>query len=181
MPFQSRVDFETAEFLFKKDQMSAGRINELLGLWAASNVKLGGSAPFKSAAQMYQTIDNAALGDIPWQSFKLHYERETHPTESPSWMTDEHTIWYRDPHEVVKNLLANPDFVGGMKLAPHRDYDVNGQCQYSDFMSGDWSWGQAVCILLSLIGSPSLICFPGCPCFGSKQPWCHSRPHYPGK
>jgi hypothetical protein len=51
-PFRSRIEFETAEFLFKKDQMSAGGINELMGLWAASNVKFGGLAPFKNCADV---------------------------------------------------------------------------------------------------------------------------------
>ena len=161
--------------------MSAGRINELMGLWAASNVKLGGSAPFKNCLDMYRTIDNVALGDIPWKSFKLCYEGEMHPTESPSWMTDHHTIWYRDPNEVVKNLLANPDFVGEMKLGPHRDYDAAGQRQYSDFLSGDWSWAQAVCFRTLFIGLSSLILSSGCSGCGSEQPRGRSRPHHPGK
>jgi hypothetical protein len=32
--------------------MSAGGINELMGLWAASNVKFGGLAPFKNCADV---------------------------------------------------------------------------------------------------------------------------------
>jgi hypothetical protein len=123
--------------------MSAGRIDELMELWAASNVAIGGSSPFRNARDMYQTIDRSALGDVPWDSFKLRYRGEV-DSQSPTWMTAEHTVWFRDPHIVVQNLLANADFMGETNLAPHRDYDASGGRQYSDFMSGDWAWDQAV-------------------------------------
>ena len=145
-PFRSRIEFKTAEFLFKKEQVSAGCIDELFELWAASNIALGGTSPFKNARDMYKTIDQATLGGVPWESFKLRYQDEVDPEQSPSWMTAEHTVWYRDPDQVIKNLLANPDFAGDMDFSPQRDYDVNGQRQYHNFMTGDWSWEQAVSV-----------------------------------
>ena len=182
-PFKTRVDFETAEFLYKKDQMSAGRINELMELWAASNVAAGGSSPFRNALDMYQTIDRAVLGDVPWESVKLRYQGEdlgVVNSPSPSWMTAEHTVWFRDPRKVVQNLLANADFMGETNLAPHRDYDAAGRRQYSDFMSGDWAWEQAVRILdIRLL--TSLIKSPGCPRVRSEQLRRPSGPHSSGQ
>lgn len=163
MPFCSRVEFETAEFLFKKDQMSAGHINELFELWAASNVALGGSPPFKNSRDMYQTIDLATLGDVPWQSFTLRYQGEIDPTQSPSWKMANHMIWYRDPHQVVKNLLANSDFAGEVDFAPLRAYDAASRRQYHNFMSGDWSWERAVSISKCVL-PPPLTSLPGHPC-----------------
>jgi hypothetical protein len=164
-PFKTRIDFETAELLYKKDQMSAGHINDLMELWAASNVAHGRSSPFRNALDMYKTIDRAVLGDVLWDSFKLRYQGVDQgevDSPSPTWMTAEHTIWFQDPCKVIQNLLANADFMGETNLAPHRNYDRAGQHQYSDFMSGDWAWDQAVrildiCLLTFLINNP------GCP------------------
>ena len=34
-PYQSRADFELADFLFRKDQMSGKKVSELMDIWAA--------------------------------------------------------------------------------------------------------------------------------------------------
>jgi len=117
-PFCSCVEFETAEFLFKKEQMLAGCIDRLFELWAVSNIALGRTSPFKNACDMYKTINQATLGDVPWKLLKLHYQDEVDPKQSPSWMTTEHTVWYWEPDQVIKNLLANPDFAGDMNISP---------------------------------------------------------------
>jgi len=118
-PFGSHVEFETAEFLYKKVQMSAGDINFLFELWTAYNFQRGGSAPFNNAGDMYRHIDNATLGEVPWQSFTLKYQGAFDPEQSPSWKGAEHVVWFMDPHEVVKKLLANPDFTDGIDFTPH--------------------------------------------------------------
>ena len=79
---------------------------------------------------MYQTIDDAALGDVPWQSFTLQHDSNGDTVKSPSWMTSEHTVWFRDPHEVAKTLLANPAFADKIDFAPLRDYDAAGDRLY---------------------------------------------------
>ena len=35
-PYNNRVEFELADFLFQQNQMSAGDINSLLNIWAAT-------------------------------------------------------------------------------------------------------------------------------------------------
>src|SRR6267154_5428604 len=44
-PYRNHVEFETAEFLYTRNQMSAGDINTLLDLWAATLLKSGDKPP----------------------------------------------------------------------------------------------------------------------------------------
>ena len=55
-------------------------------------------------------------------------------------------VWFRNPHDVIKNMLASRDFDGEMDAAPYHDYDAKGNQQYQHFMSGDWAWRQAVIV-----------------------------------
>jgi hypothetical protein len=131
--------------------MPASDIDTLCDLWAASMLKYNGAAPFAGHRDLYSCIDEVKVGDVRWSSFKLSYKDQLPAgDESPSWMTAEYEVWYRNPHEVVKNMLANTDFDGEMDSAPYRDYDANGDRQYSNFMSADWAWKQAVMLILAI-------------------------------
>jgi hypothetical protein len=140
-PFDSRISFETAEFLYKRAQMSAGKIDDLLDLWAASLLKAGGSPLFKGHRDLYHTIDSAKHGDVPWKNFKVQYDGGN---RTAPWMSEDYDVWYRDPHEVVLDMLARTDFNGEVDAAPFREYGADGKRVYHDFMSGDWAWKQAV-------------------------------------
>jgi len=137
-----------AEFLFKRNQMPAGQIDTLLDLWAAKVLKHGGIAPFASHSDMYETIDSAKHGNIEWQCLKLKYEDVIPPGNAPTWMVDEFEVWYRNPREVMKSMLANTDFAGEIDVAPLREYDEEENREYKNFMSGDWAWKQAVSYFL---------------------------------
>ncbi|KAG1770411.1 hypothetical protein EV702DRAFT_951777, partial [Suillus placidus] len=51
---------------------------------------------------------------------------------------------YHDPQDVIHNMLANPDYAGEFDYRPYREFSTNGdECQWRDFMSGDWAWDQA--------------------------------------
>ncbi|KIJ57722.1 hypothetical protein HYDPIDRAFT_171577, partial [Hydnomerulius pinastri MD-312] len=76
MPFNDRIEFKTAEFLYTRNQMSAGDINFLLELWAASLVKHDENPPFADADDLYDTIDSTELGDVKWESFTVQYTGE---------------------------------------------------------------------------------------------------------
>ena len=143
-PYGSRLEFETADFLYRRNQMSGSNINHLFDLWAASLASHDDTPPFNRHTQMYETIDATPLGDVAWESFGLKYNREFPGDEVPAWMTDEHEIWFRDPRELVQNLLSNPDFDGEFDYSPLQEYDAAGNHRFQDFMSGDWAWEQAV-------------------------------------
>lgn len=63
-PFTNRTEFETAEFLFKKNQMSQGDINTLMDLWAATLLKHGDTPPFSNYQDMDKVIDSIPLGVV---------------------------------------------------------------------------------------------------------------------
>lgn len=58
-------------------------------------------------------------------------------------MNDPQVIWYRDPLDVLRSMIANPDFAEEFDYTPYHEY-INGVHQFHDFMSGDWAWKQAV-------------------------------------
>ncbi|KAI5989293.1 hypothetical protein EDD15DRAFT_2198580 [Pisolithus albus] len=142
-PYNSRLEFELADFIYTRNQMSAANLNILLELWAASLVEAGANPIFSSYKEMYRTIDKTEVGDVKWQSFTVKYAGDVE-TDPVPWMHDEYDIWFRDPHEVVQNMLANPEFAKEMDYRPFREYDTKSSTRrWQDFMSGDWAWRQA--------------------------------------
>ncbi|KAI6096588.1 hypothetical protein F5141DRAFT_1220658 [Pisolithus sp. B1] len=143
-PYSSRLEFELADFLFTRSQMSAANINELLNLWNASLLSTGGQPIFRDSGEMYKTIDSTPLGDVQWEKFSTSYTGER-PTENvPPWMNDTYDIWFRSPKEVIRNMLSRPDFSDAIDYRPFREYEsATDSRQWEDFMSGDWAWKQA--------------------------------------
>ncbi|KAJ8691166.1 hypothetical protein PTI98_010762 [Pleurotus ostreatus] len=137
-PFESRSAFETADLLFRRVQMRQERIDDLMNIWNQT-----GSAPFANHKAMLATIDSSPLGGVPWQSISIFYQGAKPATDIPQWMDDENTVWFRDPRELVKNIVDNPDFEGEFDYAAYREYDDSDERRYKDFMSGDWAWRQS--------------------------------------
>jgi Plavaka transposase len=150
-PYENQTQFETAEFLYTQNQMSAGDINDLLKLWGSTLANHNDKPPFLSERHLYDTIDATQLGDVKWESFSLRYNdisphvtERSEPDNVPSWKSSQYEVWYRDPHALVKNMLANPDFKDDFDYAPFQEYASDGNHRFHDLMSGDWSWRQAV-------------------------------------
>jgi hypothetical protein len=143
-PYNNRLEFEVADFLYRRNQMSAGNINSLLALWAASLAIHNDEPPFSNVAQMYDTIDSTPLGDIPWESFSLQYNGIQPEDDIPSWMEADYDVWFRNPRTLVHNMLSNPDFKSDFDLAPLQERTVDGTHRFCNFMSGNWAWKQAV-------------------------------------
>jgi hypothetical protein len=59
-------------------------------------------------------------------------------------MDGEYEVWFRNPKELVQNMLANPDFNGEFDCSPFHEYDSKNNHRFYNFMSGDWAWKQAV-------------------------------------
>ncbi|KAG1722022.1 hypothetical protein EDD22DRAFT_790503 [Suillus occidentalis] len=143
-PFRNRTEFETAEFLYKHNQMPAGQIDRLLDLWASTLAKHNDNLPFADHRDLYHVIDSSPFGDVPWQRFTVAYDGERLADEDKPWMDDEYEVWFRDPHEVARNMLANSTYADEIDYCPYREYSTEGnKCQWKDFMSGDWVWDQA--------------------------------------
>ncbi|KAG1903865.1 uncharacterized protein F5891DRAFT_1126823 [Suillus fuscotomentosus] len=142
-PYHNRLEFECAEFMYTKNQMSAGDIDKILHLWGVTLAVHNNNSPFADHRDLYKTIDATPLGDVAWQSFSLQYNGNKPAGQCPLWMEQSHEVWFRDPHTVVKNMLANPDFKHSIDYMLYRESEEKGeQHHYKDFMSGDWAWQQ---------------------------------------
>jgi Plavaka transposase len=149
-PFRDEIAFRTAEYFFKEDQTSAGKIDHLLELWAATLAQHGDTPPFSDHQDLYNVIDSISVGGVPWESHIFTYEGECPEQDPPKWMTTEYTIWYRDPRQLFHNMIGNPEFTGHIDYAPLRQFGPSEDedelvREYENFMSGDWAWKQAVC------------------------------------
>ncbi|KAK6997418.1 hypothetical protein R3P38DRAFT_2562260 [Favolaschia claudopus] len=140
-PFESRSEFEFAEFLYVQEEMSGAQIDRLAQL--LTGLYDGVDPPFADHQDLYATIDAIQQGDIPWQSFSVKY---TGPIPEggtvPVWMTETFEVWFRSPLGIFEKQLANPDFEGEMDWAPNRIFK-NRKRQFVDLFSGNWVWEQA--------------------------------------
>ncbi|KAG2127265.1 uncharacterized protein EDB93DRAFT_1257087 [Suillus bovinus] len=143
MPYDNCAEFETAEFLFTCNQMSAKQIDTLLDLWATTLIKHNDAPPFANHRNMYTTIDATPLGDTPWKSFMLCYNRAKPEQDIPPWMDGQYDVWYRDPLQMMHSILAKCAFDGGIEYSPYHDYTTEDKQYFKNFMSGDWVWKQA--------------------------------------
>ena len=149
-PYNSRNEFELANFLFHQNQMSAGDIDSLLKIWAATLAPHNDHPPFRNHTELYNTIDTTPIGDVPWESFTVTYNGDIPDGKRLPWMEEEFEVWFRNPKELVQNMLANPDFNDEFDCSPFHEYDKNDRHRFHNFMSGDWAWKQAVCIYFTL-------------------------------
>lgn len=147
-PFNSRAEFRLAEFVFTETEMSERNSNTLMEIIAALLRPHDEDPPFRDHKELLATIDAIPYGDIPWKSFKAKYQGDFPSGEVPEWMTTEYEVHYRDPHQVVLNMLANPDFDGHFDYMPFQEF-ANEKRRWSNFMSGNWAWRQAVSYCLN--------------------------------
>lgn len=143
-PFRSRLEFDFAHYHFVEVQNSAGAINTALDIWQASVLKYGEEVPWKNAQDLYDTIDLIQLGDAPWKVHKICYQGPRPPGTPPKWMTETYELCTRDSRRVLHNQLASSEFKGMTNYVPYQQFDGNGRRIWSNLMSADWAWKQAV-------------------------------------
>jgi len=82
-------------------------------------------------------------------SFSLSYGGELPKTGPiPTWMTTPSEIWYRDPHQLIHDIVGSPDFQDEIDYVPYHEYvGHRNNHQFHDFFSGDWVWKQAVTLI----------------------------------
>jgi hypothetical protein len=141
-PFNSRIEFDFAHYHFVEAQSSAGLINKALDIWAAT---VSGTAPWKSSKQLYATIDAIKLGDSPWKTYTVRYQGPLPTGTAPKWMTQTYELCARDSRQVLLHQLKTTQFTKDkINLSPYRQFDSNHQRTWSNLMSADWAWTQAV-------------------------------------
>ena len=148
-PFGSRTEFDFAHYHFIEVQSSEGNINKALDMWAATVMEFGHDAPWKNATQLYQTIDNIQHGDAPWRLYSVRYKGPLPAGTPPKWMMESYDLCMRDSRQVLHHQLAMSDFADKINITPYRQFDSEGKRLWSNLMSADWAWKQAVCLLFS--------------------------------
>jgi hypothetical protein len=129
-----------AEFMFCKTKMAAADVDTLMEYWEDDHAR----RLFSDHKELYDTIDASKLGDVPWQKASLNYQGERPCGPVPEWMNHNYEFFYRDPRELVKNILDDSTFNGAFDYSPYHDFDHNGDRRYENMMSGDWGFKQAV-------------------------------------
>ncbi|KAI0324376.1 hypothetical protein GY45DRAFT_1262927 [Cubamyces sp. BRFM 1775] len=142
-PYSSRVEFELAEFLFKKDQMAQSNVSTLMDLWAADVLRYGGKPPFADNEDLHRAIDATDLGDVSWTVLRISYVGPRPSDNTPQWMNETFELWYRDPRKVALKMLADPSFNGHFDVAAYREFTAKGERRYGNLMSGHWAWRQS--------------------------------------
>ncbi|KIK80143.1 hypothetical protein PAXRUDRAFT_159437 [Paxillus rubicundulus Ve08.2h10] len=109
-PYSNWAQFETAKFLFTKNQMSASEIDDLLDIWAAMLLKHSNRPPFAHHHHLYKTIDSTSLSDVKWHNFSVSYTGDIPTTNPPAWMQQKYEVWFWDPRLVAHKILSNCSF-----------------------------------------------------------------------
>ena len=92
-PFLDHLSFELADFLYWQEQMSAGHIDALLQILAAS-LQDGDKPSFANHADLYKQIDSISAGNIEWSCVTIQYTGSLPSSTSPPWMSASYEVWY---------------------------------------------------------------------------------------
>ncbi|KAI0289302.1 hypothetical protein BC826DRAFT_1092819 [Russula brevipes] len=145
-PFPDRLAFEFADYHFTELQSSEAQINRALDHWLASTLLAGGDAgniPWRNAREMYATIDSIKEGPAPWTTVKFRYTGPLPAGKPPKWMLETYSLCFRDPHIVLLNQIASPDFQDHFNYAPYMQFNAKRDRVWSNLMSGSWAWEEA--------------------------------------
>lgn len=130
--------------MYSDAELSQRKIDTLLELWSASLVPHNDSPPITNYRDLHRQIDAIELGNVSWENTCLKYNGPLpETTRTPEWMTSEYDVWYRNPRQMIKNILARPDFEGHVDYAAYQEF-ISEQRRYGNLMSGDWAWQQSV-------------------------------------
>ena len=150
-PFNKRTQFELADFIFRHDEMSGGRIDKLMDIWAAHEK---GTPPFASHKELYNLIDDISPEET-WQCLSATHIDAAGLVDGdssvPTWKRGTYDMWIRDPKALLQKQLSNPEMKDFIDYAPHQVFGNNHQRVWSDFMTGNWAWEQCVSLVLSFI------------------------------
>jgi hypothetical protein len=150
-PFNSHSEFEFSEFLCGEEEMSASKIDKLLNILAA--LYPDENPPVADHKELYLIIDEIKEGNVMWNLFSVQYNGEIPKDQSRvPGIEQTYEVWFQNPLHVMENQLGNPDFKNKIDYAPKRIYKL-GKWQWTDLMSGNWSWMQAVCFWFLLFAS----------------------------
>ena len=103
---------------------------------------------FKGHSDIYDTIDASDMGGVSWQCLYFQYQGKIPDDQVPEWMTALYDVYYRDPRDVIKDMIADTTFKHAFDYVPYQEFDGDRDRRYENLMSGDWAFQQAVCFVL---------------------------------
>ncbi|KAN0134484.1 hypothetical protein V8E53_007630 [Lactarius tabidus] len=147
-PFGHRLEYEWACYHYVRLQSSAGDIQCGLDLWRAT-VKGHQTdhddhrVPWKSAKEMYDSIDSISVGGVGWTTYELSYNGLQPDGMPPRWMQESYELNVRDILSVFEEQMASKEFDSQFDYTPYEEYDQEGSRIYSNLMSGNWAFREA--------------------------------------
>ena len=98
---------------------------------------------WRSAMELYDSIEKIQHGSAPWKTYSFRYLGPLPPLP-PQWMTCTYELCTCDTRQVLQHQFANPDFKDKINYTPYKQFNKSRKRVWSNFMSGDWAWRQAV-------------------------------------
>ena len=92
-----------------------------------------------------------SLAAFIWKRFSHQTVTLGHNNES--W-TGDHSLWYRNPVELTRNMLANPLFVQDMTYAPEKHFSSGEGRLYSEIHWSKWWWKMQVIQTFGELSAP---------------------------
>jgi hypothetical protein len=147
-PFTDRLEFDFAFCHFVTCQSSADEIREALDLQAAQAIRCGADGhgfQYDDTSKMYELIDLVDDINVPWETLEISYNGPRPPTPA-LWMTNTYKFIKRDLRKLFRQQMQEKDFFSSSTFnkVPYRQFNRGGKRIWSNVMSGDWAWKQAV-------------------------------------
>jgi hypothetical protein len=143
------MEFDFGHYHFVEAQSSAGLIDKALDLWAATVLEFGRDSPWANSNELYATIDAIQHGNAPWKVYKVRYQGPLPPGTTPKWMSQTYELCARDSRLLLHQQLATSHFKDKINMSPYRQFDAQRERMWSNMMSADWAWKQAVSIIIN--------------------------------
>lgn len=154
-PFSNRLEFDFAHYHYIQLETSQSKVNTALDHWRAATIAALGSdsdsgnprsAPWRSAEELYATIDSIQAGGAPFITIHLQYNGPMPAINPPAWMTATYELCVRNSRLVLQQQLQNPEFSTQFEAVPYQQFDSTKDRVFSNLMSGDWVWRVAVSV-----------------------------------
>lgn len=150
-PFNRSLEYEFAHYQFVRLRSSADNVQRGLDIWKATVTECQTDndkhrVPWKTPKDMYETIDSISVGGVGWTTHELSYDGPQPTGVVPLWMQESYELNVRDIISVFDEQLGSKEFDGQFEYTPYEEYDQKGSRVYSDLMSGNWAFCEAVCV-----------------------------------
>lgn len=125
--------------------MSIGDTRELLDILAAKNIinNVDIGTIFDSHDELLSTIDSIVVGDASWHRFSVKFNGLI-SADSPAWKRQTYVVHTHNIRTVLHNILGTREFNGKFDKIPYAEYTGYQVRRYSNFMSAQWAYNEAV-------------------------------------